>query len=184
MRRATRRRGGAALGAGVVIIAAGLAVTACSSAQPQPGKAHPAFTDSGSGPVGTTLPVSDSSGTKLDVTVQKVIDPASGANKYSKPASGKHFIGVQLRVHNAATTTYQNNANNETTLVLSNGKTRDADYNPIADCGNFDNGQIKLASGTSSTGCVTFQVPNGDKVTTVRYGNKVFPGTTAEWRLP
>jgi Domain of unknown function (DUF4352) len=91
--------------------------------------------------------VSDSSGTRLDVTVQKVIDPASGASTYSKPASGKHFVGVQLRVKNAAASAYQNNANNETTIVLPGGTTRDASYSPIAGCGNFDNGQIKLASG-------------------------------------
>jgi len=133
--------------------------------------------------VGATLGVSDSSGTKLDVTVEKVIDPASGANQYSNPASGKHFVGVKLRVRNKAATSYQNNANNETTIVLSTGKTRHADYNPIAGCGNFDNGQIKLASGASKTGCVTFQVPNGQKVTEIRYGNTVFPGNTAQWRV-
>jgi hypothetical protein len=134
--------------------------------------------------VGTALPVSDSSGTKLDVTVEKVIDPASGANQYSKPASGKHFVGVKLQVRNNAAITYQNNANNETTIVLSNGKTEGANYNPIAGCGNFSNGQVKLASHASATGCVTFQVPNGDQVTQVRYRNTVFPGTTAEWVLP
>ena len=117
------------------------------------------------------------------MSVEKVIDPASGANQYSNPASGKHFVGVKLRVQNKAATSYQNNANNETTIVLSTGKTRDADYNPIAGCGNFDNGQIKLASGASSTGCVTFQVPNGQKVTKILYGNTVFPGNTAQWRV-
>ncbi len=187
MRRSAWGRSTTAPGTSAVIIVTGLALTVlagCSSSQAQPGKTQPAFASSGPGPVGATLSVSDSSGTKLDVTVKKVIDPASGANKYSKPASGKHFVGVQLRVKNAATTTYQNNANNETTIVLSNGKTRDAGYNPIAGCGNFDNGQLKLATGKSSTGCVTFQVPNGVRVSAVRYGNTVFPGTAVEWRLP
>ena len=187
MRRSVPDRSTTAPGTSAVIIVMGLLLTVlagCSSSQAQPGKTQPAFASSGPGLVGATFSVSDSSGTKLDVTVKKVIDPASGANKYSKPASGKHFVGVQLHVKNAATTTYQNNANNETTVVLSNGKTRDAGYKPIVGCGNFDNGQIKLASGKSSTGCVTFQVPDGDRVTAVRYGNTVFPGTTAEWRLP
>jgi hypothetical protein len=187
MRHSVSSRGATAPGTIAVIIATGLAAVAlvgCSSSPTQPGKTQPAFTSSGPGLVGATFSVSDSSGTKVDVTVQKVIDPASGASKYSKPSSGKHLVGVQLRVTNAAATTYQNNANNETTIVLSNGKTTDADYNPITGCGNFDNGQIKLASGKSGTGCVTFQVPNGDKVTTVRYGNTVFPGTAAEWRVP
>jgi hypothetical protein len=176
-----------ALGLGAAITAAALALAACSPSRPQPGTAHgsPAVSRSPSAAaqVGATLGVSDSSGTKLDVTVEKVIDPASGANQYSNPASGRHFVGVKLHVKNRAATSYQNNANNETTIVLSTGKTGHADYNPIAGCGNFDNGQIKLASGASSTGCVTFQVPNGQKVTKIRYGNTVFPGNTAQWRV-
>jgi hypothetical protein len=59
----------------------------------------------------------------------------------------------------------------------------DADFNSIAGCGDFDNGQIKLASGAASTGCVTFQVPNGQKIAKMRYGNMVFPGTSAEWHV-
>ena len=79
--------------------------------------------------------------------------------------------------------TYQNNANNETTITLSGGKTLHANYNPIANCGNFDNGQIKLKVGAASTGCVTFQVPKGQKVIKVGYGNTVFPGKSAEWQI-
>ena len=110
-----------ALGPVAAIAAAALALAACSPSRPQPGNAHGfrAFSRSPSAHVGATLGVSNSSGTKLDVTVEKVIDPASGANQYSNPASGKHFVGVKLRVRNKAATSYQNNANNETTIVLS-----------------------------------------------------------------
>ena len=138
---------------------------------------------SSSGQQGSTLAVSDSNGTQLDVTLQKITDPATGANAYSKPASGKHFVAIKLHIKNTAATTYQNNANNETTIVLSDGKTLHADYNPVAGCGNFDNGQIKLKNGAASTGCVTFQVPGSQKVTRVSYGNTVFPGITAQWRI-
>jgi hypothetical protein len=156
---------------------------ASTAATPAPGTSPPP-TGTRTGQLGATLPVSDTSGTQLDVTLTKVIDPASGANSYSKPASGKHFVGVKLRVQNQAASTYQNNANNETTISLSNGKTLQANYKPIANCGNFDNGQIKLKSGATSSGCVTFQVPKGSKVIRVAYGNAVFPGTTALWSLP
>jgi len=149
---------------------------------PSPGTSAPP-TGTRTGQLGSTLPVSDTSGTQLDVTLTKVIDPASGASSYSKPASGKHFVGVKLRVQNQASGTYQNNANNETTITLSNGKTLHANYKPIANCGNFDNGQIKVKSGATSTGCVTFQVPKGPKVIEVRYRNTVFPGTTAQWSI-
>jgi len=147
-----------------------------------PGTSAPP-TGTSTGQLGSTLPVSNSSGTQLDVTLKKVIDPASGANSYSNPAKGSHFVGVKLRIHNTATTSYQNNANNETTITLSNGKKLHADYNPIADCGNFDNGQITLKAGASSTGCVTFQVPEAQKVTKIGYGNTVFPGRNADWQV-
>ena len=193
-----------ALGAGAAVTAAVLALAACSAPGPHPAQTHGAGTAarpsaetagtpspsgtghaaSSHGPLGSTLAVSDSSGTQLDVTLQKVIDPADGANQYSKPGSGKHFVGVKLHVQNKAAATYQNNANNETTIILSDGKTLHADYNPIAGCGNFDNGQIKLKGGAASTGCVTFQVPKSEKVTQVSYGNTVFPGTTAQWSVP
>jgi hypothetical protein len=192
----------AALAAATGVTATVLALASCSPSPPRPARAHgsaaaakPAAATGGTpspgtsapptgtsrGQLGSTLPVSDSSGTQLDVTLTKVIDPASGANSYTKPASGKHFVGVELRIHNKAASTYQNNANNETTIIMSDGRTLHAVYNPIANCGNFDNGQIKLKSGAASTGCVTFQVPKDQKVTQVSYANTVFPGSTAQW---
>lgn len=163
--------------------AAAAAKPAASTAgTPPPGTSAPP-TGTRTGQLGSTLQVSDTGGTQLDVTLTKVIDPASGANSYSKPASGTHFVGIKLRVQNMAPSTYQNNANNETTITLSSGKTLHANYNPIASCGNFDSGQVKVKSGATSTGCVTFQVPKGAKVIQVRYGNTVFPGVTAQWSI-
>src|SRR5215472_2726517 len=204
MRHAARARWWTAWGTAVAAVAV-LAVTSCSPSSPHPAKTHgngaaatpsagtagtppsssskPPVGGTSTGQLGATLAVSDSSGTRLDVTLKKVIDPAGGANSYSKPASGKHFVGVKLRVKNTAATTYQNNANNETVVVLSDGKTLHANYKPIANCGNFDNGQIKLKSGAASTGCVTFQVPKGQTVAKVSYSNTVFPGTTAQWHV-
>jgi Domain of unknown function (DUF4352) len=207
----TRTR--AALGSTAAIIVAALALGGCSASHPQPGHSRPspagskptsarsaqaspagaaqASTASGTSRIGTisaqegaAITVSDSSGTKLDVTLAQVIDPADGASKYSKPPEGKHFVGVKLHLQNRAATTYQNNANNETTIVLTDGKTVDAGYDPLAGCGNFDNGQVKLKAGAAATGCVTFQVPKGDNVAEVRYGNTVYPGITAQWHLP
>jgi len=68
----------------------------------------------------------------------------------------------------------QQNGANPIVFHVKTGKL--TDYNPIAGCGNFDNGQISLDSGASKTGCVTFQVPEGEAVVTVRYGNTGLPG--------
>lgn len=195
------RRTVGALGAAIGLTAVVLLIASCSASSPhQAGKHAPATshvgtagthapgtsappTGTSTGQLGATLLVSDSSGTHLDVTLKKVIEPASGANKYSKPAKGSHFAGVKLSIHNTATTTYQNNANNEITVTLSNSKTIHANYNPIAGCGNFDNGQVTLKAGATSTGCVTFQIPKGQKVTQVSYSNTVFPGKNAKWQI-
>jgi hypothetical protein len=176
-----RRRPAAfrAAGPAATAIAAVAALAACASTPAQHQVKYPATPNSGR--TGATLAVSDTSGTRLDVTLVTVTDPASGASQYAKPASGKHFVGVKLRIQNKASSTYQNNANNETTITLTDGKTVHADYDPIAGCGNFDNGQITLKPGTSATGCVTFQVPKGQKVTQVSYANTVFPGQFAQW---
>jgi hypothetical protein len=190
------------LGAAAGLTVAVLLVASCSASPPHqahkhgapannhvstagthaPGTSAPP-TGTSTGQLGTTLPVSDSSGTQLDVTLKKVIDPASGANKYSNPAKGNRFAAVKLHIYNTATATYQNNANNETTITLSNGKTLHANYNPIAGCGNFDKGQVTLKAGATSTGCVTFQIPKGQKVTQVSYSNTVFPGKNAKWQI-
>jgi Domain of unknown function (DUF4352) len=152
------------------------------------GHAEPAFTATtphpdASGAVGAALAVADSSGTKLEVTVVRVIDPASGADPYTKAAKGKHFVAVQIKVHNVGRLKYQNNANNETTIVLANGSRVEADYNPLVQCGNFDNGQVVLAAGASKSGCVSFQLASGANVAKVEYRNTVFPGTGAVWTL-
>ena len=173
---------------GAAATAAVLTLAACSPSPPHPAGTHGAAAaaapaSGNAGQLGSALAVSDSNGTQLDVTLTKVIDPADGASQYSNPASGKHFVGVQLNIKNTASSTYQNNANNETTITLSDGKTVHAGYDPIAGCANFDNGQVKLKSHAASTGCVTFQVPEGQKVIRVGYGNTVFPGQTAEWRV-
>jgi len=191
------------LGAATGLTAAVLTLASCSASPPHPahqhgapaagkastGAAHPPGTSApatgtSTGQLGASLAVSDTSGTQLDVTLTKVVDPASGANQYTSPAKGNHFAGIKLAIRNTATTTYQNNANNETTITLTSGKTLHADYNPITGCSNFDNGQITLKSGAAGTGCVTFQIPKGQKVVKVAYGNTIFPGRTAEWQVP
>ena len=128
MRRATpdRTRTFATLGAGAAIIAAALALGGCSPSHPQPSRSQRSPASPGAGPTnspqasaaaaghgrigtssaqaGAALTVSDSSGTKLDVTLEQVVDPANAASQYSKPASGQHFVGAKLHLRNEATT--------------------------------------------------------------------------------
>jgi hypothetical protein len=80
----------------------------------------------------------------LGISARGLNRPGLRRESIQPPASGQHFADVKLRVQNKASGTDQNNASNETTIVLSGGETLHADYNPIADRGNFGNGQIRL----------------------------------------
>jgi hypothetical protein len=178
----TGRLSGRGRRARLAVFAAAVAATALAGC----GHVEPDFTATtphpdATGPVGATLPVVNSSGAKLKVTLVTVIDPATGADTYTNAAKGKHFVAVKLKLQNVGHLQYQNNANNETTVTLANGTTLKADYNPLTECGNFDNGQVVLKVGASKSGCVTFQVPSGVTVSKVRYRNTVFPGTGAVW---
>ena len=50
-------------------------------------------------------------------------------------------------------------ANNDATLIGSNGQTYTAGFNAIAGYTNFNNGDYTVSAGDNSVGAVTFQVP-------------------------
>jgi hypothetical protein len=76
--------------------------------------------------------------------------------------------------------TFSSDANNEAVLVGSDGQTYTAAFDEIAGCTNFNAGEFTVTSGSSSTGCVTFQVPQNGKVASVQWGGGL-GGTPATW---
>ncbi len=58
-------------------------------------------------------------------------------------------------------------ANNDATLIGSNGQTYTADFNAIAGYTNFNNGDYTVSAGENSVGAVTFQVPVAVTVTKI-----------------
>lgn len=134
--------------------------------------------------VGSALAVEDSQSNKGTVTLVQVIDPAQGSDSYTTPDAGKRFVGAKFTVAGTAGT-LKDDANNDATLIGSDGQTYTADFNDIAGCTNFDGGSFTVASGSSSTGCVVFQVPTGVTVAKVRFDiNGGFGNSIAEWKVP
>lgn len=132
--------------------------------------------------IGSAIQLSAANNAKLSVTAQQVIDPASGANEFSTPESGKRFVGVKFVISNVGSGTYNGNANNGASVIGSDGQTYTTDFNAIAGCTNFNNGDITLAPEGASTGCVVFQIPNGVTVAKVRFNpNSGLSGETGEW---
>jgi hypothetical protein len=147
-------------------------------------KSAPSPSNSLSGPVGTTYTVTDDSGNKMKVTLTKVIDPAQGADQFTTPDSGSRFAGAVFSLK-GMTGTSSGNANNDATLIGSNGQTYSADFNSIAGYTNFNGGDYNVGAGENSVGAVTFQVPLPVKVTKIEWSaSGGFGGAPAEWLVP
>jgi hypothetical protein len=183
----------------IAILAVGaamLAIAGCGSITKAPtpgstGHAAPASTrpapspsNSLTGPVGTIYTVTDPDGNKMSVTLTKVIDPAQGADQFTTPNNGNRFVGAVFTI-TGISGTFSDDANNDATLIGSNGQTYTADFDSIAGYTNFDNGQYTVSGGERSVGAVTFQVPLTVTVTKVEWSaNGGFGGAPAEWLIP
>jgi hypothetical protein len=153
------------------------AAAASSAAAPSP-------TPSLSGPVGTSYTVTDPSGNKISVTLTRVIDPAQGADQFTTPQSGSRFVGAVFKIKGISGT-FSDDANNDATVIGSNGQTYTADFDSIAGYTSFNNGQFSVSAGESSVGAVTFQIPLAVKVSKVEWSaNGGFGGAPAEWLIP
>lgn len=180
----------------VAAAAAMLGIAGCSSiaktSTPRPAaatapassKAAPVPTSSLSGPVGTSYAVTDESGNKMSVTLTQVIDPAQGADQFTSPQSGNRFVGAVFDIK-GINGTVSDDANNDATLIGSNGQTYTADFDSIAGYTNFNHGEYSVSAGESSVGAVTFQVPVAVTVSKIEWSaNGGLGGAPAEWLIP
>jgi hypothetical protein len=179
----------------VAAAAAMLGIAGCSSiaktstpppaaAAPASSSTAPAPTSSLSGPVGTSYAVTDPSGNKMSVTLTQVIDPAQGADQFTSPQNGNRFVGAVFDIK-GINGTVSDDANNDATLIGSNGQTYTADFDSIAGYTNFNHGEYSVSAGESSVGAVTFQVPGAVTVSKVEWSaNGGLGGAPAEWLIP
>lgn len=132
--------------------------------------------------VGTTVAIGEN---RLLVTILNVTDQAKGANQYVEPKSGNHFVSVTLKVNNNTTGNLRGNANSEVNVIGSDGQSYTPSFEQLIDCSNFSYGSYQLTSGTETTGCVGFNVPNGVTVTKVLFTPQSgVPAGTTTWLVP
>lgn len=165
-----------------IAIAAGIGLAACgttsatpvasSSSSSAPVAAHsakPVATKApapSTGKVGDTFHASDSS-SDINITLDKIVNPAQGADEFTTPDAHKHFVGAVFTIK--ANAAYSDDANSDATITGSDGQTYSADFSDIAGYTNFNSGMVKLAAGESSTGAVVFQIPDGVSIANVKY---------------
>lgn len=119
--------------------------------------------------VGSYFDVQDGHGDTYRVTLVKVIDPAKSANQANAPASGDRLIGAVFTIKALSGSPRDENANTDAAAIGSNGQTYTFSLRIIAGYTNFSEGVIHVAQRKTTTGVVTFQVPDGIKVMKVQW---------------
>ncbi|MFB7442397.1 DUF4352 domain-containing protein [Streptomyces mirabilis] len=194
MNRRTRIR----LSAATAIAACALSLTACntgSTVTDKP-KAAPASKSSGGKPaakkskapdvakVGDTIALKGTDdGSKLDVTVVKVVDPAKAADEFTTPESGKRFVGIQFRLVNTGSVAYNDSPSNGAQISDADGQQFQTTFGDIS-AGPSMASEVKLKPGAKALGWIVFEVPKASKVSVVQFGmDSGFAQQTGEWKL-
>ena len=133
--------------------------------------------------VGSTLSVAGFNGESLDVTLAQIIDPAT--SNQNAVLAGTRFVATELTIKNTSGAALTGDADNDATIVGSDGQTYTPATFTVAECTNFDYGQYQLAAGESANGCVTFALPTG--VTAAKFKFDTSGGSLGafgEWVIP
>jgi hypothetical protein len=103
-------------------------------------------------------------GSKLDVTVVKVVDNAKSSDEFTAPESGNRWIAVQFRLVNTGTKAYSDSPQNGAQVADDQG--------------------VSLKPGAKALGWVVFEVPKASKMATVQFAmDSGFAEETGEWKL-
>lgn len=177
-----------------------LSLTACSSgstvtdtpkAAPTPASSNPApdaASETPSAPkvakVGDTIALKGTEdGSKLDVTVVKVADPAKPADEFFVPEDGNRWIGVQFQLLNTGTIAYGDSPGNGTQIVDSQGQQFTSTFADIT-AGPSMASSVNLKPGAKALGWVVFEVPKASKGAVVQFTmDSGFANQTGEWAL-
>lgn len=120
-------------------------------------------------------------GASVQVTLLAIRDPARSTNQYIKPAAGKRYVGVRLRLKNTGGVVYDDSPSNGAALV----DTQDQSFSG----GFFDAvepplGSPKIRAGDQRAGWLTFEVPKASKLRTFQFSlDSGFGPETGEWAL-
>jgi len=132
---------------------------------------------SGNQPSGTTTAALGSAiklagvagGEQVTVTAVRVINSATSSDTLFAPTAGERYYAVQFRLDNTGSVTYAENADFEATVIDSAGKSFTPDLlDTVNGCPAFP-GTGKISAGSSTTGCVVFDLPVTAAVKDIRY---------------
>jgi Domain of unknown function (DUF4352) len=134
-----------------------------------PGGGH--TTQPGTVSIGDTLTLTDpgflNGNEDIAVTVVKVVLSPSSSEFGFGPGPGDQWVAVQVHLKNLAPVPYIDSPNDSLTAIDAARQTIPADYDAPTTVGPQFSDQLHLTSGGTADGVITFDVPNGDKITTL-----------------
>lgn len=117
--------------------------------------------------VGSTISLSGSSGTAIQVTVVKVIDPAAGADEFDQASAGDRLVAVQLQIKNTGTAVYADDPDIDVTLIDSTGQQYQISLNQVTE--PKLNSGLTLGTGQSTLGVEVFEVGKSVELSGFQY---------------
>lgn len=179
------------------LAASGLLLTACdptstvnttaantagsSGAKAAASSAAPAAKKAG---LGDTITVTDPSGVGLAVTLVKVDASASSTDEFSTPSSGNEYYAAQFQIKNTASAAWSDSPSNCVVVKDGKGQTFQSTIVTSISSGPLMTDSANIASGDTTLGWIVFEVPKGDKITTVQFTPLSGMGSdTAQWSL-
>ena len=156
------------------------AVASGAAAQPTAATAA-AAQPTGPGVIGSYFNVQDGSGDTYQVTLVKVIDPGKSADQFVALDRGSRLVGIVFSITALTGSPQGEDANNDCTVMGSNGTVYTATFDSIVGYTNFEVGVIHAAQGDTVVGAVTFQLPQYIKVVSVRWVASDGLGSSVVW---
>lgn len=121
-------------------------------------------------------------GDVLEVTLVKVVDPAQGADEFTKPDTGKHFVAIQIKIVNRGQKVYSDDPQMDVKVKNAAGETMSIAF-ATTTAGADMPSSVDLTPGDTALGYVDFQVPDGQKITQVQYTLSGLDDHVAQWTI-
>lgn len=154
--------------------------TTCATPAPTP------TASSESGPLGETFTdtTTDINGSQVvyDVTATQVDQHAPLTPYETLDNPNDHLVAVRFTIK-GDTGQADDNANNDAVVIGDDTTEYQSGVNSTADGGNFNYGDFKVSPGQTVSGWVTFEVPDGHKVTSVQWQPGGAGSGTATWTV-
>jgi hypothetical protein len=153
--------------------------TTTTTENPKP----PATTTAKKSAIGVPATVKAANGAVAEVTIVKVVDPATATGGYGPAPAGQHYEAIQLKILNKGPGRFDDSPMYGVRGADSKGEDLNIQAGmPVTSGAALDVlAGVKLGEGDTALGYVTYKVPNGEKITRIQYTPT--GGSTGEWAL-